>query len=149
MILIYILIKSNYSLLLHAALPNEPQDVTAFEITPPPGDNCIILVNWMPPNNTNTSLVKQYKLESPAGNFITKTPRTKIAVALLAHHCENGSNARISIHAIDSCGRNGASSNDSIVTVTEVLDSSIITTQHSIFTPGGLGDQRELANYYW
>ena len=125
-----------------------PQNVTAhvFEIPPPPGDNCIIVVSWIPPNNANSSLVKQYKLESPAGNFITKTPRTEIAVALLAHHCENGSNARISIHAIDSCGRNGASSNDSIVTVTELLDSSIITTQHSIFTAGGLVDQRELAN---
>ena len=123
-----------------------------FEIPPAPGDDCIIVINWMPPNNTNISLVKQYQveLESPAGNFITKTARTEIAIALLAHHCENGSltNARVSIHAIDSCGRNGASSNDSIVTVTEILDSSIVTTatQHSIFTPGGLDDQRELAN---
>ena len=118
--------------------------MTAFEITPPPGDNCIILVNWIPPGNTNSSLVKQYRLESPAGNFVTKTPRTEIAVALLAHHCENGSNARISIHAIDSCGRNGASSNDSIVIVTELLAdrnfSSSVTTQHSISMIGGLGE---------
>ena len=135
---------------LRTALPDVPQHVTAFEITPPPGDNCIIVVNWMPPSNTNSSLVKQYQLESPAGNFITKTARTEIAVALLAHHCEHGSNARISIHAIDSCGQNGASSNDSIVTVTELLDSLTVTTQHSIFTPGGLHDQRELANLiYW
>ena len=133
-------------IILHAALPDMPQDVTAFEITPPPGDNCIILVNWIPPSNTNSSLVKRYNLESPAGNFITKTARTEIAVALLAHHCENGSNARISIHAIDSCGRNGASSNDSIVIVTELLErnsSSSVTTQHSI-SIGGLDDQREL-----
>ena len=125
-----------------------PQNVTAFEVTPPPGDNCIIVVNWMPPNNTNISLVKQYKLESPAGNFITYTARTEIAVALLAHHCENGSNARIRIHAIDSCDRNGASSNDSIV-IAELIErnvnsSSSVTTQHSIFTPRGLDDQREL-----
>ena len=123
-----------------------PRNVTAFEITPPPGDNCIILVNWIPPSNTNSSLVKRYNLESPAGNFTTKTTRTKIAVALLAHHCENGSNARISIHAIDSCGRNGASSNDSIVIVTELLNSSssvTTVTQHSI-SIGGLDDQREL-----
>ena len=124
-----------------------PQNVTAFEITPPPGDNCIIVVNWMPPNNTNISLVEQYKLESPAGNFITKTARTEIAVALLAYHCEDESNARIRIHAIDSCRRNGASSNDSIVIVTELIErnsSLSVTTQHSIFTPGGLDDQREL-----
>jgi hypothetical protein len=127
--------------MLHAALPDMPQKVTAFEITPPPGDNCIIVVNWNPPNNTNTSLVKQFKVESPAGNFTTNTARTEIAVALLAHHCENGSNARIKIRAIDSCGRSGASSNDSIVIVTELLGNS------SSSVIGGLDDQRELANW--
>ena len=52
-----------------------------------------------------------------------------------------------SMPCIDSCGRNGASSNDSIVIVTELIErnsSSSVTTQHSIFTPGGLDDQREL-----
>jgi hypothetical protein len=128
-----------------------PQKVTAFEITPSsPGDNCIIVVNWIPPINTNTSLVKQYKLESPAGHFTTKEPRTEIAVALLAHHCEDGSNARIKIHAIDSCNRSGASSNDSIVIVTELLaDSSSVTTQRSDIMIGGLDDQRELAINWW
>jgi hypothetical protein len=122
-----------------------PQNVTAFEITPPPGDNCIIVVNWNPPNNTNTSLVKQFKVESPAGNFTTNTARTEIAVALVAHHCEDGSNARIKIQAIDSCGRDGASSSDSIVIVTELLaeeNSSSVTTQH--LDIGGLDGQREL-----
>jgi hypothetical protein len=90
--------------------------------------------------------VKQYKLESPAGHFTTKEPRTEIAVALLAHHCEDGSNARIKIHAIDSCNRSGASSNNSIVIVTELLaDSLSVTTQHSDIMIGGLDDQRELS----
>ena len=130
--------------LCHAAVPDMPQHVTAFEITPSPGDNCIIIVNWFPPSNANTSLVKQYKLESPAGNFTTNTARTEIAVALLAHHCEDESNSRIRINAIDSCGRSGASSNDSIVKITEFLDSSSVTTQHTNLTIGGLDDQREL-----
>ena len=129
-----------------------PQDVTAFEITPSPGDNCIIVVNWNSPSNANTSLVKQYKLESPAGNFTTKTARTEIAVALLAHHCKNESDAYIRIHGIDSCGRNGASSNDSIVIITELLEGTnnsllSITTQHMNPTIGGLDHQRELATW--
>ena len=110
-----------------------PQNVTAFKVIPPSGNDCIIVVNWNPPINAkpNTSLIQQYVvvIESPSGNHTTTT--TKIAVALFIHHCEVGANTYIKIHAIDSCDRNGVSSDNNITDLLEVANKTLgsITTQ--------------------
>ena len=101
--------------------------MSAFKVIPSSGDDCIIVVNWNPPSNANTSLVKQYMVESPSGNHTTT--KTAIAVALLIHHCNVEADTLIRIHAIDSCDRNGASSNNNITELLEVANSSITTEQ--------------------
>ena len=115
-----------------SAVPGTPQGVSAIKVIPPSEDDCIIVINWNPPSNVNTSLVKQYMVESPSGNQTT----TAIAVALLIHHCVVGSDTHVRIHAIDSCDRNGFSSDNVISELLEASSNSsgIVTTQ-DIVTP--------------
>ena len=119
-----------------SAIPDIPQDVSAFKVTPSSGDDCIIVVNWNPPSNANTSLVKQYMIESPSVDYMTT--KTAIAVALLIHQCEVGSNTHIRIHAIDSCNRNGTSSDNIITDLLETTNNSSggVTTQQNPIAEG-------------
>lgn len=132
-----------------------PQNVTAFKVTPPSGIDCIIVVNWNPPINADASLIEQYMVESPSGNHTTTT--TKIAVALFIHHCEVGANTYIKIHAIDSCGRNGVSSDDNITDLIRVANNSLegVTTQQipttdvqSKFNNGVWSSSRNIGKLY-
>ena len=108
-----------------------PQDVSAFKVTPPLGYDCIIVVNWNPPSNADASLVERYMVKSPSGNFTT----TRTAVSVI-YDCEVESNAQIGIHAVDSCGRGGASSQNILVKLLETSSNSSgsVTTEQNPIT---------------
>ena len=71
-------------------------------------------------------------VESPSGNVTTT--RTTVSVI---YDCEVESNAQIRIYAVDSCDRNGPSSDNIISELLETTNNSsgIVTTQHGIITP--------------
>ena len=98
----------NYPLLLISAVPGVPQGVLAIKISPPSDleENCVIIVNWNPPN---TSLVKEYMVESPSGNLTTT-----MTVDSVVYDCEMESSDQVRIHAVDFCDRSGASSVNTI-----------------------------------
>ena len=76
--------------------------------------------------------MKHYVVESPSGNLTT----TKTAVSVI-YDCEIESNAQIRIYAVNSCDRDGASSDNTIAELLETTNNSSgsVTTQHSIITP--------------
>ena len=112
-----------------SAVPDIPQDVSAFEVTlPSSGDNCIIVVNWNPPINANISLVKRYTVESSSVIF----------------HCQVELNAEIEIRAIDSCGRGGASSSDNIIAIVDVLETANSSKSVTTDQPSTTDEQRWL-----
>ena len=115
-----------------SAVPDIPQDVSAFKVSPSSEGNCIIVVNWNPPSNANTTLVKQYMVESPFGNLTTM----KTAVSVI-YDCEVESDAQIGIYTVDSCDRDGASSDNSIAELLETTNNSsgIVTMQPGIIIP--------------
>ena len=107
-----------------SALPDIPQDVSAIKVTPPSEDNCIVVVNWNPPSNANTSLVKKYTVESPSRNLTTT-----MTVDSVVYECEMESSDQVRIHAVDFCDRSGAISDSTIAQLLEVTGS--ITTSRN------------------
>ena len=55
---------------LASAVPKAPQNVRAVEISEPIGDNCIILVTWDPPANTDQSDIDRYTVNVPSRNIV-------------------------------------------------------------------------------
>ena len=102
-----------------------PQDVSAIKVTPPLEDSCIVVVNWNPPSNANTSLVKKYVVESPSRNLTTT-----VTIDSVVYECGMESSHQVRIHAIDSCDRSGASSDSTIAELLQVTR-SVSTSQSS------------------
>ena len=80
--------------------------MTAVKVVSVPVDDCVIIVQWMPPIVAESS-VKHYVVDSPSGSVITRN--TSIRIALLVHHCKVDTYIRV--HAVDHCDRNGSSTN--------------------------------------
>ena len=122
------------------AVPATPQEVSAIKVTPPSEDDCIIIVNWNPPSNENTTLVKYYMVQSPSGNVTTINTKGSVI-----YHCDLESNAQIRIHAIDSCHRSGTSSDNIIADLLETINNSSgnVTTEP---TAGGIRELKIIIN---
>ena len=102
-------------------------------MTPPSEDDCVIIVSWNPPSNENTTLVKNYMVQSPSGNLTTIN-----TTASIIYKCKFESNAQIGIRAIDSCHRSGTSSDNVITDLLETTNNSsgnVTTEQSSIEIP--------------
>ena len=122
-------------LLSSAAIPGIPQNVTANIRIALASEDCVILLQWMPPSVAESS-VNHYVIDSSSGRFITRD--TSVEIALLIHHCN--STTYIRIHAVDYCDRDGPSTNDTLgllLTNTTVLP----PVTGSINVNGGLSTQ--------
>ena len=112
-----------------AAIPGIPQNVTANTIVMNSGD-CVILLRWMPPSIAESgSSIEHYIIDSPSGIFTTRD--TSLVITLLIHHCNNAT--YIGIHAIDYCGQDGPSTNDTLGQL--LIGPSDSTTQPVTATP--------------
>ena len=83
------------------ALPGLPLNVTAERITPLKLD-CVIIVQWDQPSNSEASYVDHYNVSFPSGSA-----RIPTAISILVHLCETDIDIKIS--AVDHCGREGPS----------------------------------------
>ena len=91
-----------------SAVPEMPQNVKAFKSTVLPEADCVVIVQWNPPNNAAETSVQHYIVEHPSGKI--ETANITVKIPLLIQHCET--ETFISIFAVDRCGRNGSRTNN-------------------------------------
>ena len=92
------------------AVPGAPQNVEAVEVSDRERneDNCVIVVQWDPPANTNPSDINQYTVNVTTRNILADTG-TRSNTIHVARVPECDDDVRVQVAAVSSLGCVGAS----------------------------------------
>ena len=129
--------------LLISEIPSTPRNVTAVKETTLPDSDCVIYLQWQPPNNTERTEIRNYTTTIEYKRGIPSTPPATslhASLNLIVKSC--ASDAVLRVSAVDSCGREGPSSNGTLIEllvpnpVTSVTASSTSSQSPPIQTGG-------------
>ena len=99
-----------------------PQNVRAVRASPLSSGSCVILLYWDPPNNIPVSFISHYVVDY-LSQTLTTLPRFTVT-ALSFENCDPDTTT-IKIYAIDICGRNGFSTDNTLEKVLQ--ETGVIT----------------------
>ena len=124
-----------------------PQNVQAVRASPLSSGSCVILLYWDPPNNVPVSFISHYVVDYLSGTLMT-LPRSTVT-ALSFENCDPDTTT-IKIYAVDICGRNGSSTDNTLV---EVLQETGVITAMTQNQPANVTDMypnsKSQSNYPW